>query len=318
VTRDTPTLSVVIPTHNTRDLTLAAVAAVQGAEPEAEIIVVDDASSDGTVEVLARHSPGATCLRSASRQGFSVTANTGLAQARGEVVVLLNSDTQVRPGALAALSQAFSRAPELGVAGARLVYPDGQPQWSGGRFPTQLWLAVLVSGIAARRRRPRRAVSTGAAPVDWVTGAAMAIRREVLETVGPLDEGYAFYAQDLDYCRRASEAGWTVDLVADAEVVHHHGATIGTDRGAADGVRLDLLWCDLLRYVATHDGPGAGRRARFLMRSVLAARRVARAVVAPWIAPDHRSDHRALGEALARAAEALGSAEIENQSKEAW
>ena len=318
MTRDTPTLSVVIPTHNTRDLTLAAVAAVQGAEPEAEIIVVDDASSDGTVEVLASRMPDAACVRSATRQGFSVTANSGLTRARGEVVVLLNSDTQVRPGALAAMTRAFSQKPRLGVAGARLIYPDGQPQWSGGRFPTQLWLAVLVSGVAARRSRPRRAVSTGAAAVDWVTGAAMAVRREVLETIGPLDEGYAFYAQDLDYCRRAREAGWAVDLVADAEVVHHHGATIGADRGAAGGVRLDLLWSDLLRYVTIHDGPGAGRRARFLMRSVLAARRATRTLLAPWVPSCRRADHRALGEALARAAQALGSAEIENQSKEAW
>src|SRR6185369_3384658 len=124
--------------------------------------------------------------------GFTRAANLGLARASGEILLLLNSDTEVDASGLAALSAAFAAEPRLGAAGADLYYPDGSPQWSGGRAPTLAWLFALASGAPALfRRLPfyRRLKPPGArgGAVEWVTGAALAVRRAAWEQAGPLD-----------------------------------------------------------------------------------------------------------------------------------
>jgi GT2 family glycosyltransferase len=235
-------LSVVIPTHDTRELALAAVTSVlrQADNSAVELVVVDDGSGDGTAEAVRRAAPAALLLRHEAPRGFTPAANAGLAAARGDTLLLLNSDAELRDGALAALVAAFAAEPGLGVAGARLFYPDGRPQWSGGRLPTVLWLFVLASGVGALRRRLPGAGSTAAGhaePVAWVSGAALAMRRAVWEGCGPLDQRYAFYGQDLDLCWAARRAGFRVAVVPGFTAVHHHGATIGRGGDALGGQR---------------------------------------------------------------------------------
>lgn len=155
----------------------------------------------------------------------------------------------------------------LGIAGARLTYPDRRPQWSGGPEPTLWWLFALASGISGllkripgyRRWKPVSGSSGG--QVDWVTGAAMAIRREVWEHVGPLDESFQFYCQDLDFCVRARGAGWGVAIVPDFPVVHHHGATIGHNSGVVYRQHPEILWSDLVRWAWKHRGSGWATKA---------------------------------------------------------
>ncbi|HLX08835.1 MAG TPA: glycosyltransferase, partial [Thermoanaerobaculia bacterium] len=294
-----PALSVVVPSRNTRQLTLAcigALASARGARPELagmELVLVDDAGDDGTAEAVAAGWPPVRILRLDRQHGFTRAANLGLAAAAGEVLLLLNSDAEVGADGdgLTALLARFAAEPRLGIAGAALHYPDGTAQWSGGAEPTAAWLFGLASGLPRllgrlplyRRLRPAGGVGGGGgggggggesgrgggrgrSDVAWVTGAAMAIRRAAWEQVGPLDERFRFYAQDLDLCLRARAAGWSVAVVPEFRVLHHHGATIqaagGRRPGGGRGAQhAELLWTDLLRWAAKQGGAPAARRA---------------------------------------------------------
>lgn len=301
-------LSVVVPTHDTRALTLRCVEtlAAEGT-PGLQIVVVDDGSSDGTAEALAAAHPDARVVRLSPAVGFTRAANLGMAQADGDILLLLNSDTEVAPGTFAPLLAAFARDPRLGAAGAALHYPDGSPQWSGGRAPTLLWLFGLASGLPpllARLPGWRRAKPIGAPSgrVDWVTGAALALRRQAWEETGGFDEGFRFYGQDLDLCLRLREAGWKVEIVPEFRVLHHHGATIGSKS------HLELLWTDLLRWARGYRGEGFARRAALALRSGAALRRLGRTAAAPFVAAGRRGAWQAESEALRRATAALAAA----------
>jgi GT2 family glycosyltransferase len=261
-------ISVIVPTRDTRDLTLACLESVHAVEPAAEVILIDDGSRDRTADAVAERFPDSQVLRNAEPLGFTASANRGLGSATGQVLLLLNSDTELLPGSTEALRRAFAEDDRLGIAGAALRYPGGEPQWSGGRAPGLGWLFALASGVprALERlpgyRRGRPVSGTGAGDiVDWVTGAALTMRREVWERVGPLDESFRFYAQDLDLCLRAREAGWRTRIVPGFRVVHHHGATIGRARESVRRQHPELLWSDLLRWARKHRGPVWARRA---------------------------------------------------------
>jgi len=322
------TLSVVIPTHDTRELVLACLAALAAAAPPPdEVIVVDDGSSDGTAAAVAASYPAVRLLRHGRPLGFTAAANAGAALAGGDLLLLLNSDTEVAPDALRTLIAAFRDDPRLGIAGAALLYPDGSPQWSGGRAPDGRWLFALASGIAHRlgssaRWRRRRPVSGHAGgDVEWVTGAALAVRRPLWHELGGFDPRFALYAQDLDLCLRARALGWRVAVVPGSRVVHHHGATIGqtsckgpsTGGGtAATAGRLDVsrLWADLVRWAAKQGGPGGARRAArwlrlggYVQRSLLAVAAL-RGTEARRLAVQQRRALRAAAEAAREAARA--------------
>jgi GT2 family glycosyltransferase len=266
-------LSVVVPTHETRELTLRCLAALAAADPPpAEVLVVDDGSSDGTADAVAASYPAARVLRHPQARGFTAAANAGLALAGGEVLLLLNSDTEVAPDAPGELAAALHARVDLGIAGASLFYPDGSPQWSGGDAPGPLWLFGVASDLPRRLgrlaawRRVRPVSGHRPRSVDWVTGAAMAIRRVAWEAAGPLDPRFAFYGQDLDFCLRAAAAGWRSAVVPTARVMHHHGATVDA-AGRLSPSRHDprLLWADLVRWEGKRNGPtGAWRAARLL------------------------------------------------------
>lgn len=268
-----PRLSVVVPTHDTRALTercFAALAVACG--PDCELLLVDDASSDGTAAAITRAHPRVRVLRLEGPQGFTAAANAGLAAATGEILWLLNSDTEVDRAAPDALLDAFARNPWLGVAGAALHTPDGRPQWSGGRAPGLPWMLALASGGAALLGRVpgyRRVKQVGAragVEVDWVSGAALAIRREVWRRSAPLDGRFRFYGQDVDLCLRVRDLGWQVMIVPGVRVLHHEGATIGRDAEAVAGrYHAAHLWTDLVRLAEKRGGPVRARRARATM-----------------------------------------------------
>lgn len=315
-----PAISAVIPTHDTRELTLACVHALARAGLDAlEVVVVDDASRDHTAEALAETHPEVRVLRMDPGVGFTRAANAGLTRARGEILLLLNSDTEVEPGAFAPLLEAFAADPRLGAAGAALHYPDGSPQWSGGREPGLLWLFGLASGLPAllgRLRSYRRLKPVGAAPggIAWVTGAAMAIRREAWQQAGPLEEGYRFYGQDLDFCLRLRDAGWNVALVPGFRVLHHHGATIGSASGASGRTRnqgsgghqhSELLWTDLLRWAHRRRGERWAGRAALALRTGAALRLAGRGLLQPFVPADRKIGWKNESRTFARAARAV-------------
>jgi hypothetical protein len=315
------TLSAVVPTRDTRELTLRCLACLEaGGVPGLEVVVVDEASGDGTAAAVAARFPAVRVVANPRPLGFAAAANRGLAAARGELLLLLNSDAEVDPGALAALVAAFALEPRLGVAGARLRYPDGTPQWSAGREPSPAWLFALASGLPALLARLpgwRRLVppsgaggGPGAAhdplrPAAWVTGAALALRREVWDACGPLDEGYRFYGQDLDLCLAARDAGWRVAVVSGFTAVHHHGATVAGGEPAGDRRRHDLLWADLVRWAAKRRGPAGGRRAADALIWGARLRLAARAAARPWVAPWGLNEWRRRSDAVRAALAAV-------------
>ena len=259
-------LSIVIPTYNTAAMTLRCCRAVLDTMPEAsEVIVADDGSTDGTAELLAREAPGVRVVRLETNGGFAAAANHGVAAARGRVILLLNSDAIVQAGALRAIVSAFDDA-RLGVAGAQLLNEDGTPQWSGGRTPTLAWMIGVVSG-AGRFVRPGK---SGPRRIDWVSGAAMAFRREAWS---PLSERYRFYCQDIDFCLSARRAGWDVRIVDGARVVHALGGTIA----AGSSLHHDpaRLWPDLLAWGTAHYGRAWSLLARPALVAAAAVRVVA-------------------------------------------
>lgn len=249
-------------------MTLVCCASVVAALPaDAEVIVVDDASSDDTARCIGEQFPSIVVLRQAVNRGFSASVNAGVAASRGQLVLLLNSDTRVAAGTLHAFVRAFDEDMRLGVAGAQLIDQDGSLQWSAGPVPTMLWMIVAVSGIAPLARPFRRSRKISRGEVGWVSGAAMAFRRRVWESAGPLREDFRFYAQDLDFCVRARRGGWSVRLLPNIRVEHRHGATIA--RGSALPYKPELLWPDLLTWGRGEYGDAWARRARWAM--ILAA-----------------------------------------------
>jgi GT2 family glycosyltransferase len=303
-------LSVVIPSFNTADLTLQCLATLLREAPAgSEVIVVDDGSEDDTVAQIREHFPEVELVCHERSLGFTAAANSGLSRARGDVLLLLNSDTEIPPGGLDALLPAFDRKPRLGIAGAELRFPDGRRQWGGGKAPGLLWLLMLSSGLPIllnrlpgyRRLRPLAAESR---QIEWVTGAALAIRRQTLQESGELDTRFRFYCQDLDLCLRAAALGWEVRQVPEFQVVHYLGSSIGKEQTTTQQSGApELLWSDLLLWARLHRGKDWADRAARIMRAGGTLRVMTRLLMTPLVRSDRRSvwrrETRAFRDALA-------------------
>jgi GT2 family glycosyltransferase len=212
-----------------------------GDEHTLEVIVVDSASLDATVAGVGALFPWVRLIPSAENIGFTAGNNDGYSEACGEYIFFLNPDTELTGGAtetssLWTLYQAIRSEPEVGVVGPQLRYGDGSLQSSRRRFPTR-WTGFFESTWLGRLwpnnpwvRRLHLADWPDALrqEVDWVVGAAMFCRRAALETIrgaaaGPFDEGFFMYSEELDLCRRLSDAGWRVLYVPEAVVIHYEG-----------------------------------------------------------------------------------------------
>jgi GT2 family glycosyltransferase len=237
-------ISILIVSWNVRDLLRQCLASVASSKfqvtdwdnlkPETvqlETIVVDNASSDGTVEMLRTEFPHVRVIANTENVGFTRANNQALAIAQGRYFFLLNPDTELHPNALQTLYAYAETHPEVGIIGPRLFYGDGTPQSSRRRFPT-LATAFLES-TKLQQWFPRNRVlaryyvldtrDDETQDVDWVTGAAMFVRRAVYEHIGGLDEAFFMYSEELDWCYRAKRAGWRIVYLPTAQVIHHEG-----------------------------------------------------------------------------------------------
>jgi hypothetical protein len=228
-----PTLSVCIVNWNTRDDLEQAIAAVLAADPglALQVVVVDNGSRDGSAAMVRDRFPGVSLLAESENMGFARGHNLASRQAAGSYLLMLNPDTLVRPGALSALVRFMASHPEAGAVGPRLLNSDGSLQFSCRQFPrpmAALFRNTPLGKLVPRNRyareylmgewdheRPRQ--------VDWVSGAAICIRREAWEQVGPFDEGFFMYAEDIDWCLRAEGAGWKIYYLPEAVIVHRIG-----------------------------------------------------------------------------------------------
>ncbi len=196
-----------------------------------EIIVVDNASADGTVEMLRAEFPQVRVMANSENVGFTRGNNQALAVAQGRYLFLLNPDTELRPGALQTLVDYMEQHPRVGIVGPRLFYGDGTPQSSRRRFPT-LATAFLES-TKLQQWFPRNRVLTryymldtrddATQEVDWINGAAMFVRREMYDQIGGFDEAFFMYSEELDWCYRAKQAGWQVIYLPTSQVTHYEG-----------------------------------------------------------------------------------------------
>ncbi len=195
-----------------------------------EVIVVDNASTDGSAAMVCEEFPAVHLVASDTNLGYPGGNNVGLRMARGRYVMILNPDTEVRPGALAAMVAYADAYPDVGVVGPQLLNPDGSVQSSRRRFPT--FLTALFESTWLQPLAPRRVLEhyyvldqpdDATLDVDWVDGAALMARREAVEQVGLLDEGFFMYSEELDWCRRFRQAGWRVVYLPAAQIVHHRG-----------------------------------------------------------------------------------------------
>lgn len=227
-----PRISVIIVSWNVADLLRRCLSAIadHSAGLDCEIIVVDSASTDDTVAMVQRDFPGVHLIPRADNVGFPRGNNLGLAHATGDYLVLLNPDTEVVGDALATLVACLRDHPDVGLVGPELLNSDGSHQSSRRRFPTtatlffeSTWLQPLAPRRLLRRYYAEELPSDAAADVDWVTGACMATRRDVVHRVGGMDEAYFMYSEELDWCRRIKAAGWRVRYLPAAQVIHHAG-----------------------------------------------------------------------------------------------
>lgn len=190
--------------------------------PDDEVIVVDNASTDGSVGLVRQRYPQVRLIQNDRNLGFAGGMNVGLRAAHGDLLLSVNQDVEVHQGWVEALLETLAR-PGVGIAGCKLFYPDGAIQHAGGIVH---WPRAVVDHHGYRR--PDDGQWDRLRPVDYVTGAAWGFRRAVVEQIGLLDEGYwPGYYEEVDYCFRARRAGWQVVYTPAATGVHHESVSLG-------------------------------------------------------------------------------------------
>jgi GT2 family glycosyltransferase len=228
-------LSVCIVTWNTRHLLARCLATLQAAYGSLRVqtIVVDNASSDGTAQMVAEQFPDVQLIVNAENRYYAAANNQALAAAQAPLKLLLNSDIEVPPDGLEALAAFMAHHPKAGAVAPRLVYPDGRLQRSCRSFPDPdvvLYEFLGLSRIAPRSRIFGKYRMTwwdygDARPVDQPMASALLLRSAALDEVGVFDEQFPMYFNDVDLCRRLWDAGWEVWYTPQVAYVHHHGAS---------------------------------------------------------------------------------------------
>ena len=226
-----PDESVIIVAWNVRDLLVGCLRSLNAApeDIQAEIIVVDNGSSDGTAQVIEGEFSDVRLIVSQENVGFARGSNLALRECTGRHVLLLNADTIVFPGTVEKLVRLMDSTPDAGIAGCKQIYPDGEWQSTCHRMITLKREAIVALGLS---KVLSRWVDYGDLPlkaaepfrVDWVGGACLIARRDLIDRVGLLDESIFIYGEDADLCRRVRDLGYSVYYLPTARIIHYRGA----------------------------------------------------------------------------------------------
>jgi GT2 family glycosyltransferase len=288
---------------------LDAIARERAAVPfETEVLVLDNASRDGSAAAARAHPAVDAVIALDRRRGKAENDSALLQRARGRYALLLNEDSELRDGATAALHAALEAAPRAGAAGARLLRPDGVPQPSAWRFPTPAtalasalflhpWLVVQSGGERIRE-------------VDWSQSSALLVRREAAEQVGWLDPQFFVYSDEVDFCKRLHDAGWATLFVPAATCVHHEQLSTGS----VPERRIVEFSRNRDRYMRKHHSAVAALAVRWLTAWTYGVRALA-ALLLPGHDPRRYLRHVTAslrpdrGEGIREAAEAFNRAE---------
>jgi GT2 family glycosyltransferase len=298
-----PSIGVVIVSYNTRELLRSCLESLRTCAWPLRIVVVDNASIDGSAALVGGCFPEVELLALERNVGFAAGSNLGVAHLLGPrdaehtgtrrqggrengyrathprcpvsgLVLLLNPDTVVQPGAIEALAAFLEAHPRVGVVGPRLLYPDGSVQPAAFRFPTLAMTALdlfppgeVLPGRLYNSwwhgRYPQEPTAAAPFPIDHPLGACMLTRRAVLEEVGLFDEGFFMYAEEVEWCRRVRAAGWAIWQEPRARVVHVGGAST---RQAPARMQI-ALYRSRMRYLRTWEPPGVVRLHRLIIRA---------------------------------------------------
>lgn len=255
-------LSIVIVNWKVKDLLRRCLASVyaQTQGINFEVCVVDNDSKDGSVEMVLREFPQATLIANNRNVGFAAGNNPAIARASGDFVVLLNPDTEIADNALAKMVDFMRRTPQAGICGPRLRNTDGSIQRSVRHFPTctsQLLICLKLHHAVPHAKTLKTYFAedmdySKAQPVDQVMGAAFMIRRSVLDAIGLLDERFFIWFEEVDFCKRAVDAGFQVWYTPDASIIHHGGESFGQVFGPA---KQRMFNDSMRKYFAKHYGP---------------------------------------------------------------
>jgi GT2 family glycosyltransferase len=278
----TSDLAIIIVSHNTHDMLRACLCSVNEAmtrfSGSGQVWVVDNASSDGSPEMVRTEFPRTRVLAQARNLGFAAGNNVALRELgfgavafhQPDYVLFLNPDTEVLGDALDQMVEVLRTAEDAGVAGASLVYPDDSFQHSAFHFPTlwQIWFdfvpwpsRLLDSPLNGRYSR---SLYSAGRPfvIDHPLGAALMARAQVIRQIGLMDEGFFMYAEEIDWCMRVKKAGWEVYCVPAARIVHHSG---GSTRQFRDEMFI-ALWRSRFRLFEKHYGSFYNYTARLLVQ----------------------------------------------------
>jgi GT2 family glycosyltransferase len=264
-----------------------------------EVLVVDNASEDGSVDMVRERFPQVQLMTNSRNEGFARASNMAMRRARGKFVLLLNSDAELSAGSLSPLAAFLQSHARAGIVGPTLQNPDGSFQASYGRFPSLGSCLASLLGVARwfygpyyPSAGPDRFLSSHPKRVDWIGGACLLVRRKAYEEVGLMDEGYFMYAEDMDWCYRMRRQGW--------QVYHHPGVAITHVGGASSGpVRPWVLarqWRATLHFFREHHGPIQAGVVRMCVAIIGLLRATGLYIVAE-VSPAHRGFLLALARA---------------------
>ena len=272
-----PLLSYCVVNTNGREYLLACLAAIERTHPaevEREILVLDNASEDGSAAAVRELAGEIRLIALERRTGKAENDSTLMREARGRYCLLLNEDSELRPGAVAALLEVMEREPRAAAATPQLLASDGRPVPCAWRFPgvgTALagafflhrWLTVQSKGRSVRS-------------VDWAQSSALMVRREAAASVGYMDPEFFVYYDECDFARRLREAGWHLLYVPAAEAIHHDQLSTDLARGLP---RIVEFHRNRDLYMRKHHGRGAALAARLLTAWSYALRALAATVL---------------------------------------
>jgi len=277
----------------------------EGVDFTTEVLVLDNASRDGSAEVAEAHAAVTELIRRERRTGKGANDSTILERARGRYCLMLNEDSELLPGATATLHAVLESRPDAAAVGPRLLDPAGRQQASAWRFPGPV--TALVGAVMLHKRLTVQSQGAALREVDWAQSAALLVRRGAAAGVGWLDERFFVYSDEVDFCKRLRDAGWSVLYTPDAAAVHHEQLSTG----AVPERRIVELSRNRDLYMRKHHSPGAALIVRALTAWTYALRTLA-ALVLPGHDPRRYWRHVTAtlmpgrGEGLREAAEGRG------------
>ncbi|NWG13001.1 MAG: glycosyltransferase family 2 protein [Acidobacteria bacterium] len=266
------TVSVAIVNWNSGPLLERALRSLSADDPNREVIIVDNASVDGSLDFASRCTGSVTILWNSDNMGFAAACNQAWRRSRGELTLFLNPDAEARPGSVERLAQALRSDSSVWAAGGRLLSPDGKPQigFNVRSFPTVgcvLAETLLLDEILPGNRWTRAYRMTdwdhaSLRDVDQPAGACLMVRRDVLETLGGFDERYRpAWFEDVDLCRRIRNAGGRIIFVPGADFLHYGGSSLARLKRQEF---LEAFYKNRIRYFAMHHGRRAASHVRTL------------------------------------------------------